>query len=67
MDSDIERLVQSTGVVLPLAASIVRLAVDSGADKMEVSAALAIVHDVLQVLAIKDDHRWPPAVLTQSS
>lgn len=56
MDRDIERLVEATGVTLPLAARIVSLLLDSGASKVEILAALAIVGNVVNRLSVTFDH-----------
>ena len=50
MDSDIERMVEATGVSMPLAARIVRLVLDSGASQIEIITALDLVRTVLSLL-----------------
>jgi hypothetical protein len=44
MDADIKRLVDATGVSVPLAARIIAVIIDSGASHIEVSGALQIVN-----------------------
>ena len=50
MDRDIERMVEATGVSLPLAARMVSLVLDSGASQIEVATALEIVRSILSLL-----------------
>jgi hypothetical protein len=52
MDSDLERMIENTGVTLPLAARIVGLVLDSGASQIEISVALAIVGTTLNLLPV---------------
>ena len=54
---DIERLIDATGVSLPLAARIVSVVLDSGASHVEVSTALNLVQIVLGRLPITFDHQ----------
>lgn len=53
MDRDIERMVENSGVSVPLAARIVSLILDSGASGVEVSIALTIVRSVLHALPLQ--------------
>lgn len=52
MDDDIARMVESTGLSLPLAGRFVDLIVDSGASRLEVLAALSIVQTILPTLPV---------------
>ena len=48
----IERMIQCSGLTLPLAGRIVDLIVDSGASRLEVLAALSIVENLLTTLPV---------------
>jgi hypothetical protein len=59
MDRDIDRLIEATGAVVPLAARIIGLIVESGASKLEVISALDIVKVTLPRLKISLDQELP--------
>ncbi|MGH9666208.1 MAG: hypothetical protein ACRD9L_17415 [Bryobacteraceae bacterium] len=50
MERGIERMIESSGLSLPLAGRIVELIVDSGASRLEVLSALSIVQNLLTTL-----------------
>jgi hypothetical protein len=52
MDSDIERMIEATGVSMPIAARIVSLVIDSGASQIEILTALDLVRTVLSLLPV---------------
>ena len=52
MDADLDKLVADTGVAIPLAAGMVKLIRESGASKIEVDVALAMVQHLAHLLPI---------------
>lgn len=50
MDSEVDELIDKTGLCVPLAARIVKLLAESGASQMEMSTALDIVNHLRQHL-----------------
>lgn len=50
--NDMDRMIEATGVTLPLAARMVALVLDSGASQVEVLTALAVVRTVTDLLPI---------------
>jgi hypothetical protein len=52
VDSDIQDLVNKTGVAMPLVSGIVRLIMSSGASHVEARAAMAAVEAFLPILPI---------------
>lgn len=50
MDRDVERMIEATGLAMPLAGRIVGLVLDSGASQVEVLTALDLVRTVLTLL-----------------
>ncbi|MGH9664905.1 MAG: hypothetical protein ACRD9L_10820, partial [Bryobacteraceae bacterium] len=52
VDSDIQALIDNTGMTMPLAGRIVKLLVDSGASRLEILAALDVVGKVIHVLPV---------------
>ena len=52
MHSDIQRVVENTGLSMPLASKFLNLIVDSGASHVEVQAALNVVNALLPILPI---------------
>jgi len=62
MEGDVERLVECSGVSLPLAARIVSLVLDSGVTHVELKAAFQIVEALWAILPISyapDDPELP--------
>lgn len=52
MDSDLQQLVDATGMTMPLAGRIVSVVLASGASQMEIRTALEIVDKVICLLPV---------------
>jgi hypothetical protein len=50
MDGPIEKLVERTGVVIPLAARLLEVIADSGASQLEITIALSVVGQLRNAL-----------------
>jgi hypothetical protein len=50
MDGSVERLIDATGVSVPLAARIICMILDSGASQIEADVALSIVRSAVNLL-----------------
>ena len=69
MQGDIQRVVEKTGLSMPLASQILNLIVDSGASHVEVQAALHVVNALLTLLPIEyvpGDPDGPGGVLSRN-
>jgi hypothetical protein len=64
--SDVDRMIEATGVTLPLAARIVGVLLDSGASAVEIGAALSIVSTVVGRLPVTYDHDTAPLTALES-
>lgn len=52
MDADLQRMIDVTGVSMPLAARIIGVVIDSGASQVEICTALSLVRTIIDLLPV---------------